>query len=49
MRVVGVAGPNAARRKRIAAAHGIPPKRCFTDWKPVSKPAPGMKASEPTP
>lgn len=35
MRVVGVAEPNGARRRRIAAAHGIPPERCFTDWKQV--------------
>ncbi len=41
MRVVGVAEPNAARRKRIAAAHGIPPERCFTDWKAVFEPGPG--------
>ena len=31
MRLVGVADPNPARRNRMAATHGIPPERCFTD------------------
>lgn len=32
LRFVAVAEPNQARRERFAAAHGIPPERCFESW-----------------
>jgi predicted dehydrogenase len=31
-RVVAVAEPDADRRQRFAADHGLPPERTFTDW-----------------
>ena len=32
-RIVAVAEPDPARRARLAAQHGIPPARCFADWR----------------
>jgi len=45
MRVVGVADPNPKRRARIADVHGIPPERCFSDWKGVFEPGPGHEGN----
>ena len=33
VRVVAVAEPDPDRRRRLAAAHGIPDHRCFEDWR----------------
>ncbi|HEX6682267.1 MAG TPA: Gfo/Idh/MocA family oxidoreductase [Candidatus Limnocylindrales bacterium] len=33
VRVVAVAEPNAVRRERFAAAHGLPAERVFADWR----------------
>ena len=35
LKFVAVAEPNEARRSAMAAAHHIPPDRCFDDWKPL--------------
>lgn len=32
-RVVAVAEPIESRRKNVAQKHGIPPERCFVDWR----------------
>ena len=31
-KIVAVAEPNEVRRRRLAAAHDIPPERCFASW-----------------
>ena len=35
LRFVAVAEPNEARRSAMAAAHHIPPERCFSHWEPL--------------
>ena len=35
LKFVAVAEPNEARRSAMAAAHHIPPERCFSHWEPL--------------
>ncbi len=37
LKIVGIADSNPERRKKIALAHGISEKYCFSDWKQVFK------------